>query len=70
MIRLLKRYSITALKLPFAIVWDIFTLCNFGTWSSTDKVLKNHAIEKQLDEFEKEYEIKRARRKMMQRGDA
>ena len=51
MFRLLKRTTETALKLPFAMAWDVISLGNMGDGASTSKVLREHEAKKQLDDL-------------------
>jgi hypothetical protein len=51
MFRLLKRTTETALKLPFAMAWDVISLGNMGDGASTSKVLREHKAKKQLDDL-------------------
>ncbi len=49
-LRLLKRATETALKLPLAATWDVLTLGNFGEATSTGKVIREHERQKRRDE--------------------
>jgi hypothetical protein len=49
MIALLKRSLVTAVKLPFAMTWDVLSLGNMGEGSSTGKVLREHKAQKEAD---------------------
>ena len=51
MFNLLKRTTETAVKLPFAMAWDLISLGNMGDGSSTRKVLREHEAKKQLDDL-------------------
>ncbi len=51
MFRLLKRVTETAVKLPFAMTWDLVSLGNMGEGTSTEKVLEEHKAKKQLDDI-------------------
>ena len=62
MFKLLKRCTETAVKLPFAMAWDVISLGNMGDGASTSKVLREHETRKQLDEIEEAVEyIRRIR---------
>ena len=50
MFKLLKRSATTAIKLPFAMAWDVISLGNMGDGDSTSKVLREHRGRKQYDE--------------------
>jgi hypothetical protein len=47
---LVKRSAVTALKLPFAVVWDCISLGNMGEGASTTKVLRDHKCQREIDE--------------------
>ena len=49
--KLLKRFTETALKLPFAMAWDVISLGNMGDGASTTRVLREHQTKKQLDDL-------------------
>ena len=49
-LKFLERSAITAIKLPFAIAWDVVSLGNMGEKSSTEKVLDDHRKMKRGDE--------------------
>lgn len=51
MFKLLKRTTETAVKLPFAMAWDLISLGNMGDGASTIKVLREHEAKKQLDDL-------------------
>lgn len=51
MLKLLKRSTETALKLPFAMAWDVISLGNMGDGASTTRVLCEHQAKKQLDDL-------------------
>lgn len=51
MFRLLKRTAETAIKLPFAMTWDVISLGNMGNGTSTSKILREHKAKKQLDDL-------------------
>jgi hypothetical protein len=51
MFKLLKRTTETAVKLPFAMAWDLISLGNMGDGASTSKVLREHEAKKQLDDL-------------------
>lgn len=51
MLKLLKRSAETALKLPFAMAWDVISLGNMGDGASTTRVLREHQAKKQLDDL-------------------
>ena len=51
MIRLIRRCTETAIKLPFAMTWDLISLGNMGETASTVKVLREHEAKKQLDDI-------------------
>ena len=51
MFRLLKRTTETAVKLPFAMVWDFISLGNMGDGTSTGKVLREQEATMQLDDL-------------------
>lgn len=51
MFKLLKRTAETAVKLPFAMAWDLISLGNMGDGASTSKVLREHEAKKQLDDL-------------------
>jgi hypothetical protein len=40
----------TAVKLPFAMAWDVISLGNMGDGASTTNVLREHQARKQLDD--------------------
>lgn len=48
--RLLYRSAHTALRLPFAMAWDLISLGNMGDGSSTVRVLREHEARKTLDD--------------------
>lgn len=48
---LIKRSTATALKLPFAVVWDCISLGNMGEGASTSRVLRDHQKQKDADEI-------------------
>ena len=50
LLKLLERSSITAIKLPVAMAWDVVSLGNMGEESSTEKVLEDHRKMKREDE--------------------
>lgn len=49
--RLLQRSAITAVKLPFAMAWDLISLGNMGETASTAKVLREHQQRKHLHDL-------------------
>lgn len=49
--RLLGRTVETAIKLPFAMAWDVASLGNMGDGASTSKVLREHNAKKQIDDI-------------------
>lgn len=51
MLRFLKRTAETAIKLPFAMAWDVISLGNMGDGSSTVDVLNEHKARKSLDDW-------------------
>lgn len=51
MLKLLKRSTETALKLPFAMAWDVISLGNMGDGASTSRVLREHQTKKQMDDL-------------------
>jgi hypothetical protein len=51
MIGLFKRTTETAVKLPFAVVWDIISLGNMGDGFTTAKILREYERQKALDEI-------------------
>lgn len=51
MIRFLKRNIETAIKLPFALTWDVLSLGNMGDGASTTKVLREHQAKAEFDEL-------------------
>ena len=51
MMRFLKRSAETAVKLPFAIAWDVISLGNMGDGSSTGRVIREHQVKKEIDEI-------------------
>ena len=59
MIKLLKRCAETAVKLPFAMAWDVISLGNMGEGASTSKVLREHEDKKRLNEIEEAVEFLR-----------
>ena len=50
MIKLLKRVTETAVKLPVAAAWDCISLGNMGEGSSVAKVLREHESKKRMDD--------------------
>lgn len=48
--RTLKRSANTAVKLPFAMAWDVISLGNMGDGASTTKVLREHEQRKRVDD--------------------
>ena len=56
MFNLLKRSAETAVKLPFAMAWDLVSLGNMGDGASTTKVLREHEAKKRVDDFEEAIE--------------
>lgn len=50
LLRLLTRSAHTAVKLPFAMAWDVISLGNMGDGASTSKVLREHEQRKHLDD--------------------
>ena len=50
-IRTIRRSANTALKLPFAMAWDVISLGNMGDTASTTKVLREHEARKQMDDL-------------------
>ncbi len=50
--RLLRRTTYTAMRLPFAMVWDVLSLGNMGEGESTTKVLREHERQKNIDHLE------------------
>ena len=50
MLRLLKRSAETAIKLPFAMAWDVISLGNMGDGASTTDVLEEHKAKKRMDD--------------------
>lgn len=50
LLKLLERSSITAIKLPVAMAWDVISLGNMGEGSSTGKVIDEHKKMKREDE--------------------
>jgi hypothetical protein len=48
--RTLRRSANTAVKLPFAMAWDVLSLGNMGDGASTSKVLREHCDRKCLDD--------------------
>lgn len=63
--KLIQRSAETAIKLPFAMAWDVISLGNVGDGSSTGKVLREHKERKFMDDCE-DY-CKRLRR--IERGE-
>jgi hypothetical protein len=57
--RFIKRSVTTALKLPFAMAWDLISLGNMGEGASTSKVLQEHRDRKQIDDMIEVLEAKR-----------
>jgi hypothetical protein len=51
MLKLLKRCTETAVKLPFAMAWDVISLGNMGDGASTTKILREHEAKKQADDI-------------------
>lgn len=51
MLRLIKRSAETAVKLPFAMAWDVISLGNMGEGASTTKVLSEHQAKKKFDDY-------------------
>jgi hypothetical protein len=47
----LSRSIETAVKLPFAVTWDVISLGNLGEGCSTSKVLREHEYQKQVDDL-------------------
>ncbi len=50
LLKLIERSTITALKLPFAVAWDVVSLGNMGEESATEKVIDDHKRMKREDE--------------------
>lgn len=48
--RTLTRCTETAVKLPFAMAWDVISLGNMGDGASTTKVLREHEAKKEVDD--------------------
>ena len=49
--RTIRRSANTAVKLPFAMAWDVISLGNMGDGASTSKVLREHKGRKQVDDL-------------------
>ena len=49
--RTIRRSANTAVKLPFALAWDVISLGNMGDGASTSKVLREHEARKQVDDY-------------------
>lgn len=49
--RTIRRSANTAVKLPFAMAWDVISLGNMGDGASTAKVLREHEGRKQIDDL-------------------
>ena len=49
MIRFIARNITTAVKLPFAMVWDVISLGNMGEGASTGKVVDEHRRQARAD---------------------
>lgn len=54
--KLISRCTETAVKLPFAMAWDVISLGNMGDGDSTSKVLREHKAKKQDDDLEEAVE--------------
>ena len=50
LLRTIRRTANTAVKLPFAMAWDVISLGNMGDGASTSKVLREHEQRKQMDD--------------------
>jgi hypothetical protein len=50
LLKTLSRSVNTAVKLPFAMTWDLMSLGNMGEGASTTKVLREHQARKHLDD--------------------
>jgi hypothetical protein len=63
--RTIRRSVNTAVKLPFAMAWDVISLGNMGEGASTSKVLREHDGRKQVDDLievaERAAELRRLR---------
>jgi hypothetical protein len=63
--RTIRRSANTAVKLPFAMAWDVISLGNMGECASTSKVLREHDGRKQVDDLievaERAAELRRLR---------
>jgi hypothetical protein len=63
--RTIRRSANTAVKLPFAMAWDVISLGNMGEGASTSKVLREHDGRKQVDDLievaERAAELRRLR---------
>lgn len=46
----IARSANTAIKLPFAMAWDVISLGNMGEGASTTKVLEEHEARKFVDD--------------------
>jgi len=51
LLKMISRCIATAVKLPFAMSWDVLSLGNMGDGSSTAKVLCEHEDRKRLDDL-------------------
>jgi hypothetical protein len=47
----IARSANAAVKLPFAMAWDVISLGNMGEGTSTSKVLREHEDRKQVDDL-------------------
>lgn len=51
LLRTIKRCTNTAVRLPFAMAWDVISLGNMGDGASTAKVLREHEAIKEVDDW-------------------
>ncbi len=50
--KLLSRTLKTAVRLPFAIAWDVVTLGNLGGDTATGQIVEEHREAKEVDDFQ------------------
>lgn len=55
----ISRSANTAIKLPFAMAWDVISLGNMGDGASTSKVLREHEARKYADDMVEAAELMR-----------
>ena len=49
--RIISRSAKTAVRLPFAMAWDVISLGNMGDGASTSRILREHQYRKQVDDM-------------------